>query len=316
MFKFTMDNKIKHIGLLIFCFLIYQKSNAQNSLDFFSLSDKYGLPQSYEIIYNGNAKENATVLSLNFPVFLNRNTIWVNSLNHFFYTLRDYNEITFPDKKSVSLNGFIMRTGVLKRLDRRTRLQVLFSPKLMSDFYKTDFKSFQPGGIFLYEKVWNKTATTGFGAMYNQELFGPFISPIVTINWAPNENWYLKATLPNSIKLNFQPSEKTIFGLNYFAHQSSYFLSAPIFNRDYIERQGIELSVFTRIQLFRHFYFEGKAGNTVARSYKQYENSDKVKLSFPFIHLNDNRVAKTEHTKNGYFLSVSIIFMMPFPEYW
>lgn len=308
-----MNAKRKNIWTLTICMLILQIGMAQNTLDIFSLSDKNGMPQNYEISY-GN--EISTALNINFPIFVNRITIWTNSFHHLYYNIKSYTEINEPGKNSFGLNGFILRTGIMKRIDRTTRMQVIFSPRLMSDFYKSDVKSIQLGGIFMYEKVYDNGLTTGYGLMYNYEFYGSMISPVVNLNWNVNENLHIKGTLPTSLKLNYNMYEGVVLGINYFGINSTYYLSNPVFNQNYIERTSIELSIFSRIQLFRHFYFEGKAGQIVFGKYKQFSGDDKTTLSLPFVHFNDTRTPISQHKNSGYFLSASVVFMMPFPEYW
>ena len=307
--------KIKIISTLLFLHLFSLNLFAQNNFDVMSLSDKYGLPQSYEYNFPVNTAEYETVLNLTVPVFISRDLIWYNSLHHYFSNAKDFFLID-EKPQSLGINGFIFRTGIYKRLDRQQRIQVIISPRLMSDFYKADIKSLQLGGIFIYEKVYNKALTLGFGGLYNQELCGPFFSPVLNINWKFSENLYLKGLLPFSFKTNFEVGKNLILGINYLNLNSTYFLSNPAFNRNYIERKNTNLSFFTRFRFFGNFYFEGKAGYQFVQSYKQFEGNEKVSLTLPFFAINDKRQIRHEKNGNAFFVNVSVVFMMNFPEYW
>lgn len=307
--------KFKIIITSLFLSLLLLNSYAQSNFDVMSLSDKYGLPQSYEYNFPVNFSEYETVLNLTMPVFISRDLIWYNSLQHYFSNTKNF---SLSDNKanSLSLNGFIFRTGIYKRLDRQKRIQVILSPRLMSDFYKADLKSLQLGGIFIYEKVFNKSLTLGFGGLYNQELSGPFFSPVLNINWQFSEKMYIKGLLPFTFKTNFEVSKNLTFGINYSNLNSTYFLSNPVFNRDYIERKNTNLGLFTRIKFFGNFFFEGKAGHQIRQSYRQFEGNEKVSFLLPFFTLNDNRQILSEKNSNAFFVNISVVFMMNFPEYW
>lgn len=287
---------------------------SQNNLDIFKLSGRYGFPQSYKDIYNGTASEFGTSLNLTVPVPISRNTIWYNSFNHFYFNVEGDPAITEGEVNPIKLNGFILRTGLYQKFGDGKGIQVLFAPRFMTDFENADSKSIQLGGVFMYEKVYNTDLSLSFGAMYNQEFFGPYVVPIININWQVSENWHIKGLFPVTLKLHYLASENLIIGFNHFGLVTSYYLGNPQYEGDYIERQSIDFSLFVRQKLFGNFYWEGNVGRTFGRGYKQYAGDDKVDFSLPLIGFGDGREVKNVAFKDGFFIDIGIVYSIKLNE--
>lgn len=308
--RFQNLKSLEMIRIFFLNFLLYLAltGNSQNSLDVFTFSGKYGFPQSYETTYNETASEYGTYLNLTVPVTISEKTIWYNSLNHFYFNVQGDDAIPETELNPIKINGFILRTGLYQKLDNGRGIQLLLVPRLMSDLHNIDGNSFQLGGIFMYEKVYNPDLLLSYGAMYNQELFGPYVVPILNIYWKMTEKWYIKGLFPVTLKVNYRVNENLTLGLNHFGLITSYYLSDPLYEGDYIERKSIDLSLFFRQKISGNFYFEGKAGRTFGRSYSQFDGSQKVDFSLPLAGFGDNRVAKNTTFNDGFFIDFGFVY--------
>jgi len=96
----------------------------------------------------------------------------------------------------MKLHGFILRTGISQKIGESTALQILFIPRLMSDFEKVDASCFQLGGLAMFEKRFSKDLMMRFGAMYNHDFFGPYMVPVVHLDWDINSKLSIVGMLP------------------------------------------------------------------------------------------------------------------------
>ena len=200
---------------------------AQNTLDILTLSGRYGFPQAYESTYNGKATETGTFLSLTVPIPFSEKTIWYNSLNHFYFNVQGDQGIPSEIINPIALNGFILRTGLYQKFDNGTGIQILFAPRFMTDFNDVSGKSIQLGGIILYEKVFSEALKMSFGGSFNQELFGPMVVPIVSLNWHLSPKWSINGMLPIYAKVNYKANENLTVGFSHFGLVTTYYLGDP-----------------------------------------------------------------------------------------
>ena len=287
---------------------------AQQSLDILTISGRYGLPQSYDDTYTQKATEAGLFLGLTAPIVLSEKTIIYNSLNYFYFNVQGDSNIPENIANPINIHGIILRTGLYQKFGNGQGLQLLFAPRMMSDMNNIDGKSFQFGGMALYEKVFSDQLTLSFGAMYNQELFGPYLVPLVNVNWVISSKWSIAGMLPIYAKVNYHVSDNLTVGFSHFGLITSYALGDPAYSGDYIERQSIDLSLFARQRLFGNFFLEGRVGRSFGRGYKQFAGDQKVKFAIPLVAFGDDRVEKNSTFKDGIIFDLRFVFNIPIPE--
>jgi hypothetical protein len=297
------------IGLVLCSFLI-----AQNSLDILTVAGRYSLPQSYDSLLSGKATESGIYAGLTYPVVFTKQTIWYNSLNYFYFHVDNEPELPTTIANPINIHGFILRTGLYQKFDKGRGIQLLFAPRLMSDLKSIDGKSFQFGGVFMYEKKFRETLSMSFGLMYNQELFGPYFVPLINLKWQPSEKWRLAGLLPIDFKISYIVNENFNFGFYHFGLITSYALKDPEYKGDYIERKSIDLSLYARHKIAGNFYLEGRFGRTFGRSYAQYTGDQKVSWGLPLVTFGDNRVQKNIDFKDGIIINIRLVYNILIPE--
>jgi len=184
----------------------------------------------------------------------------------------------------------------------------------MSDFQNLDGSSFQMGGVLAYVKEFHRDLTMGFGVIYNQELYGPYMLPIWVLDWNLTSKWNINGTIPISTRVKYQANDNLGVGFNFFGLTTSFYLGNEAYAGDYIERFSVDLSLFARQRLFGNFYIEGMAGRTMGRNYKQYAGDQKVDFAIPLVTFGDNRTVKNVRFNDGIILQAKLIFNMPIPE--
>ena len=300
--------KIKKIIVLFVLISQFFIGSSQNTFDVFNFSTRYGFPQSYTETYDADARELGTFLNFSIGIPITENTIWYNSLNHFYFNVDGDPAIPITQANPIKLNGFILRTGLYQKFGKGKGIQLLFAPRLMTDFENADSKSFQLGGVFLYENVFSRDLTMSFGAMYNQDFFGPYLVPLVNLNWILSDKWYIKGMLPITLKVNYMVTDNLTAGFSHFGMLTSYKLGGEHYKGDYIERQCIDLSLFVRQRITGNLFVEGKVGRTFGRGYTQYAEDQKIDFGIPLVTFGDERVAKNTAFEDGLFVDVGIVY--------
>ena len=286
-------------------------SFGQETLDVLTLCGRYGFPQSYDSIYKSKANEYGAMAALVAPIKMNEKSIWYNSLNYFYFHVEN-DEDTPPEiMNPIDVHGIILRTGLYQKFSKDRAIQIFFAPRLMTDFNNINADHFQMGGLVLYEKKFREGLKMGFGAMYNQEFFGPNLVPLVNVDWQISERWSVTGLFPIYGKVKYKVNERFSTGWSHFGLITTYRLGDPAYEGDYIERKSIDESLFARYQLFGNIYLEGRFGYALGRSYAQYEADQKVDFSIPLISFGDNRTQKNISFHDGLIASIRFIYNVP-----
>jgi len=304
---------MKYILLIAVGISLSMSLLAQKTFDLITLSGRNGFPQSYNSIYNGEAKEYGTMVSLAAPIELSEKTMWYNSVNYFYWHVSNNETMPTNISNPINIHGFILRTGLVQKLSRDREIQLLFIPRLMSDLNNVDSEHFQFGGIAMYKKKVSDKLTMSYGAMYNQELFGPYLVPLVDLDWQISERWSITGLLPVNSKIRYKINDRFNAGLAHFGLITSYKLGALENGGDYVERQSIDLTLFARHNIVGNFYLEGRFGHTFGRSYAQYGADQKVDFSLPLVGFGDDRIQKNVSFQDGLIAELRLIYSVPIP---
>lgn len=262
---------------------------SQNSIDIFAVSGRLGLPTPYDPELPEKAQESGALVNLKIPVILSEKSIW---FSNFSYTWsRVSNGLTLPAEvvNPIDLHGFVLQTGLVQRIDEKRAFQLLFVPRFMSDFIAPGKDAWQFGAVGLYANKFGENLLMRFGVMYNQELSGPLLVPLIDIDWKFAPHWSITGLIPIYGKVNYKLNEKLTTGISMFGLVTSYALSDPLYNTDYMERTSIDLTLFAKWNLAGNIFMEGRIGYALARNYNQYDKSEKVDLKVSIVKFGDNR---------------------------
>lgn len=282
--------------------------------DIISLSGRYALPSEYKEIYDGKASEIGMLNTLTAGFKLAPRTMFAINVNHFYFNVKDEAEMPEGIASPIKINGIILRAGIIQEFNNGGKLQLLVAPRLMSDFQNLDGNSFQMGGLASYQNDLNSRLNLGFGLIFNKELFGPYMVPLVLLDWQVSERWFIEGMIPVTLKVHYRVNEGLDVGFNHFGLITSYYMGNEDYAGDYMERQSIDLSLFARQRLYSNFFIEGMVGRTVGRSYTQYAGDQTVSFALPLVAFGDDRIAKNVTFKDGMIFTLKLIFNLPLPE--
>ncbi len=309
-----MSMKLHIFFKLFLVFFISNNLFAQESIDLLTISGRYGFPQSYKTDFPGKATEYGSLVNLKFPIRFSESTIWYNDLTYnFSYVRSDYK---LPDSLAdpINLSGFIFQTGLVQRIDETKAFQILFVPRFMTDFENADGNSLQLGAIVLYEKRFHDRLMMRFGAMYNDEFGGPFLVPLVYVDWIISERWNVSGLFPIYGKLNYKVNENFTAGISHFGLITSYRLGNPNYAGDYMERTSIDLTLFGRHRIAGNIHLEGRFGYALGREYAQYAEDQKADFRISIISFGDDRVQKNVSFNSGLIADLRLVYNLPLTE--
>ncbi len=302
---------MRYFTFLLLVIFISDSAQSQETLDVFTLSGRYGFPQSYDSIYKSKANEYGAMAALVAPIKMNEKSIWYNSLNYFFFHVGN-DEDTPPEiMNPIDLHGIILRTGLYQKFSKDRAIQIFLAPRFMSDFKNVNSDHFQMGALFLYEKKFREGLKMGFGVMYNQEFFGPNLVPLVNLDWQISDRWSIAGLFPIYGKVKYKVNGRFSTGWSHFGLITTYRLGDPAYEGDYMERKSIDETLFARYQLYGNIFLEGRFGYTLGRSYAQYEADQKVDFTLPLVGFGDNRIQKNISFHDGFIASVRFIYNVP-----
>ena len=302
---------------LIFLSVVFGLSlhaQERGTKDIISISGRYGLPQEYKENYGGKATEYGMLNSLTAGFKLAPRTMFAININHFYFNVQDEAEMPDDIASPIIVNGFILRAGIIQQFNNGGKLQLLVAPRLMSDFQNLDGNSFQWGGLATYQNDLSEDLNLGFGAMFNRELFGPYLVPLFLLDWKVSERWYIEGMIPVTLKVHYRVNEGLEVGFNHFGLITSYYLGDENYAGDYMERTSIDLSLFARQRLYKNFFIEGMVGRTFGRSYYQYDGDETITFGLPLVSFGDDRTANNVTFNDGLIFTLKLIFNMKVPE--
>lgn len=302
------NQAIAILTFLLFSVCVPSELMAQDYLDIITVSGRLGSPTPYSATEEEKVREEGLQVSLVAPIRLKEGRIWYNDVNYFGWNIDGNVEVDPGLANPINLHGIMARTGLIQPLSRDRYFQVMIAPRLMSDFKYVDADHFQLGGMATFGKQYKENLKLGFGALFNQEFFGPYLVPLIQVNWRFHEKWSLDGMFPVFGKLRYLAHENFEFGWSHFGLITTYRLGEEAYRGDYIERSSIDESIYARLRLWKDFFLEGRAGYAIGRYYNQYDKDDKVSFSLPLVNFGDDRIAKNEVLSDGFIASLRLVY--------
>lgn len=287
----------------------------QNSIDLLTVAGFMGFPSAYEAPLNGKATETNLFVNAKAPIVLNDKTIWFNDLTYSGFTITtNLNPEPTGYLTSMRVHAFILQTGISRKLNEKNGYQLLFVPRYNTDFNGSDPKNWQFGGIALYEHRYHDNLMMRFGAMFNQELFGPLLVPLAYIDWRMNDRWSMVGLFPIHLKVNYAVNENLTVGFSHFGFITTYRIRQREFKTDYIERNSIDEALFARWRIAGNIHLETRLGYSLARVYEQYAEGEQMDLRLSIIRFGDDRVKKNVAFASGPMASVRLVYNLPLTD--
>ena len=303
---------MRSILLVFLSFLCGFLANCQNSIDLVTISGRLGLPSAYDPDLPKKARESGGLLNLKIPIVFSEKTIWYSNFSYTYSGVTNGLSLPAEIVNPINLHGLVLQTGLVQRIDEKRAFQLLLVPRFMSDMVNPGSDAWQFGAIGLFENRFNKNLLMRFGVLYNQEMSGPLLVPLIDFDWQISPRWSITGLLPIYGKINYKISERTTTGFSLFGLVTSYALSNPDYSNDYIERTSIDLTLFAKWNVGGNIFLEGRLGYALARTYKQYNQSEKVDLKISILKFGDNRGEPVNPVfQDGGIAELRLVYALP-----
>jgi hypothetical protein len=247
-------------------------------------------------------------LNLSIPVVINERTAIVAGIRANQWTVNYSPEQIWP----TTFYSMGLTLGVNHKISKKNTFLFVAIPKLNSDYKKINGNAFQLGFISTYSFNSTETFLWKLGVYYNSEFFGPFVVPIIGLDWQLNEKLNISGDLPIYGKVNYQFNQRLASGLGYIALVSSYRLTGE-FNNAYTSRFAIEPYLYADTKLFKNTYFTAKFGYAISRKYPVYAKYDQLDWQLSFIKFGDNRTPLNPVIENGAFVEFNLAYKIDIP---
>ena len=199
-----------------------------------------------------------------------------------------------------------LKIGYNKKHSKKWRGTYLFLPKISSDIKNITSKDFQLGALILMKYNKKENLKYNVGLYYNNELFGPFLVPLLGLYYkSKNDKFEANLTLPIWADVNYKLSKWVKFGANFSAFVRSYHLSE---NNAYVVKKSNEVFGYLQFNLTKSVLVQMKTGHSIGRSYKIYNDNDKVDMGISAFRIGDERTVLNPTFKDGVIFRVRLIY--------
>lgn len=215
----------------------------------------------------------------------------------------------YPQQDAFTVKTLGLKLGLNQRYSEKWSGTYLLLPKFASDLKRYEGADFQLGVAALFKLTQQANLHFKFGAMYNTDLFGPFVTPLLGIYFQRGK-WEINTLLPSMVDLNYQLAPALKFGLRFNGMVKSFNLNTA-FNGmpQYLARVNNELGGYLGWS-FGKIHLVALLGHSVGRNYRTYARGDQINLGISALKLGDDRTQLNADFKDGMLYKFSILYRM------
>lgn len=200
-----------------------------------------------------------------------------------------------------TFGSIALKLGVNRIHSEKWSGTYMLLPKIASNHRTISRKDFQVGGVALLKYIKNEHTAYKLGMYYNTELFGPWVVPLVGLyHRSRNKKFEANFTLPLLGDVNYSFAGNVAVGLNFSGQVRTYYLTERSGPDVYLARSINELFAYVRLSITKNVILQLRGGRSIARSYRLYEDGQKVSLGLPLAYFGDDRQQVNADFKDGW----------------
>lgn len=195
-----------------------------------------------------------------------------------------------------------LKLGFNKQLNERWSATVVALPKIASDYNSFNHRDFQLGGIALFKYKKRDNLNYKMGLYYNSELFGPFFVPMLGLYYqSSNKKLEVNIMLPLQADVNYKILSFMHVGCNFNGQIRTYHLNNVTEGNPntYVTKSTNELFGYLKFNFTKSISLQTKVGQSFGRSYKVYDQQDKVNFGLPATFIGPKRQQLNSNFSNG-----------------
>jgi hypothetical protein len=219
----------------------------------------------------------------------------------------------FADGIVKNFGSTTVKLGFNKQLTEKWSTTVVALPKIASDYNSFNQKDFQVGGIALFKFKKRDNLNFKTGLYYNSELFGPLFVPMLGLYYqSPNKKLEVNIMLPLQADVNYQVLPFMNVGCNFNGQIRSYHLNhiSDANPNTYVTKSTNELFAYVKFNVTKSICLQTKLGQSFGRSYKVYDEADKVSFGLPATFIGDKRQQLNSNFSNGMIFQVTFLYRL------
>ena len=292
-------------SLVLFLVLKYGSIHAQNYVDILKLYYNTTSRNQHEGTGSGTRIDEAGA-ELTYPIVLSTSTAIYTGL-----AIESVNLKIFPYADYSTLSAYSLRLGFNKKHSDRLSGTYLVIPKLASDFRESSSHNFQVGFFGLLKFTKHKNFNYKLGLYYNTELFGPFVAPIFGLYYLnPTKRFEANLLLPSTVDLNYRIQDWLNAGISFNGQLKSFRLSElpSLPTVGYVVKTSNEICTYLKFNFTPELSLLTKVGHSVGRSYRVYEENDKIDLGISLIKIGNDRTLLNTEIADGTVYQATLLY--------
>ncbi|NOQ75169.1 MAG: hypothetical protein GQ574_24360 [Crocinitomix sp.] len=254
---------------------------------------------------------NMYVVDAKLPVVLNDDNVLIFGMEY------QQNSITFQENPlsfelEYKFASIMLQLGLEHKWNAKSKMLFMAIPRLNTDYNGIDLSHFQLGGLALGTTSRSENFDWKYGLYYNGELFGPMFVPLFGFNWKINDKWRLKTVIPINLELSYQANNWFRTGLRFDGVNGSYKIPPNVLQQGYhLDKADNNAWAFTEFNLGKNVWFHLKAGVSILRKYRFYDDNETLDLKLGPVNIGDDRPTTNTLFENGWSFEARFIYRLP-----
>ena len=255
-----------------------------------------------------NTKLNELLVDLTVPVKINNTSAILTGVIY-----ESIQTKLFADGNPKNFGSSTLKLGFNKQLNQRWSATVLALPKMASDYNSFNSSGFQLGGIALFKYKKNDNLNFKTGLYYNTESFGPFFVPMLGVYYqSPNKKFEANIMLPLQADVNYKVLPFMNVGCNFNGQVRSYHLNhvTDANPSTYVTKSTNEVFGYLKFNITKSISLQTKIGQSFGRTYKIYDEKDKVTVGLPATFIGNKRQQLNSNFSNGMIFQMTLLYRL------
>lgn len=276
---------------------------AQDYADLFSISYGESFESDFENTPNSTTID-ALEVDLLAPLAINKKYTFVTG---FIFNKNRFE--LFPESNPVNVYSSLLKIGLSTNHSEKFTSNILFLPKLASDYRNISGDDFQFGGIAIFNYKKSKNFVYKFGLYGSTEAFGFVTTPF--FGWyylSENKRFSMNVLLPISVDINYA-FKKFSLGLDYVGIGRSYNINENDANL-YADQGSLKATTYIQTKVLnKNILLRAKLG-FASNNYEVYQQGDTIGLRLPGFDINDNRTQLNPDIQSSFVFEFEAIFRL------
>jgi hypothetical protein len=216
------------------------------------------------------------------------------------------------DRINTQTTSITLKLGMNIKHSEKWSTTLLLLPKIATD-HISDLtnEDFQFGGLGLAKMKKSENFSYRFGAYMNGDRFGPFLVPLFGFYYQ-KDKLEMDVIVPSYAKINYSVTPKITIGANWRATVKSYNLHRVTgltpFSDNYMHHLSNEVAAHIGYEPIKGVILRGMAGMSLGRSFRVYENDDKIDFGLSLFRFGDDRVPLNTDFADGLFYRAELAY--------